>query len=122
MATHRLLPSVSAPPISSLSPSEMNFEFVKAGLSVWPVFTWMGYASLVSVVLLHGAEGASVVLRYFTGYAPSKWLRRTIAAAVAFSVFFGLYRISQEPLHLRGAQLERVKAVYAMIPPYAYFL
>lgn len=84
------------------------------------MFTWVAYAGISSVVLFHGAEGAAIVNRYFTGRAPSKRLRRTIAALTAAAVFFGLYRISQEPLQLRGLQLERVKAVYDTFPLHAY--
>ncbi|KIJ32424.1 hypothetical protein M422DRAFT_265755 [Sphaerobolus stellatus SS14] len=35
--THRWYPMTEAPPISALSPSELDYEFVKVGLSKWPV-------------------------------------------------------------------------------------
>jgi hypothetical protein len=117
---HRILPSSPAPPISSLSPSELDYEFVKTGFSAWPVFTWTSYMTLVSVVLLHAAEGASIITRYFTGYAPTKLVRRSIAALTTSAVFFGLYRIYQEPLQLRGLQLDRVMSVYRQSPVYTY--
>ena len=73
---------------------------------------------LAGVVLFHGAEGGAIIARWFTGRAPSKRVRRSIAALTATAVFFGLYRISQEPLQIRGLQLERIKTVYNMGPIY----
>lgn len=117
---HRIYPSDPAPPISALSPSELNYEFVKAAFSRWPVFSWVAYGGIASVVLLHAAEGAAIVSRYFTGHGLSKRVRRSVAALAITAVFFGLYKISQEPLRLRGLQLERVNAVYNAFPPHAY--
>lgn len=112
ISVHRLLPSNPNPPISSLSPSEMNIEFVKVGFSLWPIVSWVAYGGLVAVVITHAGEGASIVVRSLTGKGLSKKWRRSVSAVTWGLVMSGLFWLSREPLQLRGLQLARVMAVY----------
>lgn len=112
IAIHRILPSNPTPPISGLSPSEINYEFVKAGFGYWPALTWVAYSGLVGVVLVHAGEGARVLVRSLTGKSLSRKWTRGVTAGVWSAVMGGLYWISREPLQLRGGQLDRVMAVY----------
>jgi hypothetical protein len=67
---------------------------------------------LVGVVLVHAGEGASILVKSLTGKRLSRKWRRGVAAGVWSAVMGGLYWISNEPLQLRGKQLDRVMAVY----------
>ncbi|KAG8830310.1 hypothetical protein FRB91_007688 [Serendipita sp. 411] len=116
----RVIPSSPTPPISSFSPSELNYEFVKAGFTFLPLTSWVAYMGIVTVVLLHGAEGGSIINRWLTGKPLNKRLRRGVALLAAAATALGLYRISQEPLLLRGARLERALEIYRGFPPHRY--
>ncbi|KAG8746679.1 hypothetical protein FRC10_003983 [Ceratobasidium sp. 414] len=63
IATHRILPSTPAPPISSISPSELDFSFVNFGLKNWPVRSWVMYSILVGAGIMHVTYGAPMVWR-----------------------------------------------------------
>src|SRR5258706_2322569 len=56
--SHRLRPSFPQPPISALSPSELDYEFVKYGLQTYPLWAWVTYGGFVFAVLYHASEGA----------------------------------------------------------------
>ena len=112
IAIHRLIPSTPTPPISALSPSELNYEFVKAGFTYWPGLSWVVYSGLVGIVIVHAGEGARIIVRALTGKSLSKKWTRGVSAVVWSAVMGGLYWISREPLELRGGQLGRVMAVY----------
>ncbi|CAG7846651.1 SubName: Full=Uncharacterized protein {ECO:0000313/EMBL:CCA77813.1} [Serendipita indica DSM 11827] len=105
---HRIIPSSPDPPISSYSPSELNFEFVKASLHAWPITSWLSYTGLVAIVALHGGEGGSIINRWLTGKPLNRTVRRTVAILATFATMYGLYVLSNEPLHLRGRNLSRV--------------
>ncbi|KAG8828985.1 hypothetical protein FRC17_007241 [Serendipita sp. 399] len=117
---NRLHPSSPEPPISSFSPSELNFEFVKAGFTLLPSLSWVAYVGIVTVVLLHGAEGGSIINRWITGRPLNKRVRRSVALLTAAATALGLYRITQEPLILRGARLERAFEIYRGFAPHRF--
>ena len=61
MHSNRLAPADPAPSISSLSPSELDYEYVKAALSVWPSRSIVLYSALVLGVALHAADGIGII-------------------------------------------------------------
>jgi succinate dehydrogenase/fumarate reductase cytochrome b subunit len=65
--THRLAPADPVPLISSLSPSELDYEHVKAALSVWPQSVVL-YSVLVLGVALHAADGIGII---WSAWVPS---------------------------------------------------
>ncbi|KAI6143923.1 hypothetical protein BKA82DRAFT_4395387 [Pisolithus tinctorius] len=76
VATHRLLPAeadtlawpstdVDLDPLGS---SELDYEFVKTAIKTWPWRSWILYTGIVGCVLVHAAQGASVIYaRYIRG-------------------------------------------------------
>ncbi|WWC60407.1 uncharacterized protein I303_102979 [Kwoniella dejecticola CBS 10117] len=73
--THRLIPSSSQPPINSLSPSELNWEFV--GYNLRSPISWISYLSLVGMATWHSVVGGMKVVSYFRGSSPlDKFERR----------------------------------------------
>ncbi|KAI0285219.1 hypothetical protein BC826DRAFT_973049, partial [Russula brevipes] len=76
-----LRPASPDPPISSLSPSELDFEYVKAALRGWPVRTTVLYGALVLAVALHAADGFGVI--WSTWGAKAKLPRRRARQALA---------------------------------------
>jgi succinate dehydrogenase/fumarate reductase cytochrome b subunit len=118
--TYRLRPSLPAPPISALSPSELDYEFVKYGLQTYPLWASVTFGGLVFAMLYHASEGAVIVLRAWT--AKTKWgsgfvsfstMRRRRAVAVAgLSIFTGLLVLWIEPLEAGTRMVTRYSAVY----------
>src|SRR6266850_415607 len=58
--THRLAPADPAPPISSLSLPELDYEYVKAALQGWPVRSVALYGALGLGITPHAADGLTV--------------------------------------------------------------
>lgn len=96
----------------------MNFEFVKVAFDKWPALSWIAYGGLIGVVLLHMCEGASIIFRWFTGKTISKRTRRTISGVAATAVLTGVYRMTSEPVFLRGLQYQRVIEIHRQFPTY----
>ncbi|PVG02195.1 hypothetical protein CPB86DRAFT_780627 [Serendipita vermifera] len=119
---HRIVPSDPTPPISSFSPSEMSFEFIKAGFANYPILAAISYPFLAAVVAFHAAEGAAILTRWFTGSAPSRRVRRGLAGLITLAVTAGVFTIYQEPLMMRGAQLTRVDEIYERGYPFLKLL
>ncbi|WVR03735.1 hypothetical protein IAU60_000730 [Kwoniella sp. DSM 27419] len=63
--THRLVPSRSAPPISSLSPSELGWEYVGYNLRDW--FSWAAYLGIVGAGVWHAAVGSMKIVSWLKG-------------------------------------------------------
>ncbi|RXK40369.1 hypothetical protein M231_02352 [Tremella mesenterica] len=61
--THRIIPQIPYTPISSLSPSELDLEFVGWNLNFWK--GWFGYLGLVGLGLWHGSFGLKRVYGWF---------------------------------------------------------
>ena len=124
---HRLRPSIPVPPISTLSPSELDYEFVKYGLQTYPLWAWVTYGGLVITMLYHTSEGAVIVLRGWTAKSKTKtkreselasWWglstvgRRRAMAGVGLSILTGLLVLWIEPLEASTRMLARYAAVY----------
>lgn len=85
---HRRGPASTDAPISSLGPSQLDFEFVKVGLKLWPVISWTLYGTLVGAVAIHAVEGAAIMFRHWCGQQASSSLnsgdsRSEVEAAAA---------------------------------------
>lgn len=124
VSVHRFIPSSPAPPISGLSPSQLDYEYVKAGLHQWPVTSWVLYTLLVSSMIIHALEGSAVIY--------SKWQNRTrpledgetlerpwvkyvptaIATGVGLSVLGGIRVLSGEASYATRRLASRIEASY----------
>ncbi|KAI9437794.1 hypothetical protein BJY52DRAFT_1196330 [Lactarius psammicola] len=92
---HRLVSPDPAPVISSLSPSELDYEFVKAALSGWPRRSTMGRDYLVYTGLGPEAAGAQ-------GETP--------ASVAVVPVLTGLAVFAREPLYALASMGARYRA------------
>jgi len=111
---HRLAPSDPAPPISSLGPSELDYEYVKAALHGWPARSTALYLALVLGVALHAADGVGVlwstwVQKKAKRLPPGRRARRALAGAAALPVLTGLAIIAREPLFAFASMAERYR-------------
>lgn len=113
--TNRLIPSTSTPPIQALSPSELDYDYVKIGLMVWPFRSTLIYGSLLISTALHGGEGVNIILRTWLPRAKrmSAAAKRLVTSTVVSTVVFGLVCIAREPfpILLRATQ-DRILASY----------
>lgn len=67
IASHRLVPARSAPPISSLSPSELGYEYVGWGIKQRPLWSYVTYLALVGIASWHAGVGMMKIV---------SWLKR----------------------------------------------
>ena len=65
--THRIIPQSSDYPISSLSPSELGFDFVAWSIHRWPGWSALGYLGLVGVGTWHAGLGMMKVVTWLRG-------------------------------------------------------
>ena len=110
---HRLAPSDPAPPISSLSPSELDYEYVKAALHGWPARSTALYVALVLGVALHAADGVGVLWSTWVPQVkklPGRRARRVLAGAAVLPVLTGLAIIAREPLFAFASMAGRYQA------------
>jgi succinate dehydrogenase/fumarate reductase cytochrome b subunit len=111
--THRIIPSDPSPPISALSPSELNFEFVKAGLAGWPVRSSLLYAGLVICGLVHVFEGWHVIMgTWGIGKGLGKKARRICVGLGIGTVLSGLLFVAKEPMNVLQSTLAQINASY----------
>lgn len=134
IATHRLQPSAPSPPISSISPSELDFSFVYFGLQNWPIRSWAMYSVLVGAGLFHVAYGIPVVWRQTAlrllkkaGIVRSNsrvglsWQAAPKTAVIGISIILlGLFRISREDVFISRLAKMRMLASYRLSPVYQY--
>jgi hypothetical protein len=66
---HRLIPQTAAGPISSLSPSELGFDFVAHAIRSRPIQSTGAYIGLVGLIVPHAWVGVERIV---------PWLRRTL--------------------------------------------
>ncbi|KAI0818673.1 hypothetical protein BC629DRAFT_668471 [Irpex lacteus] len=85
---HRVLPSNPNPPVLAVSPSELDFEYVKFGLQTWPLTNWALYAGLTIAVVWHAAEGSRIIWNTWLAGKAGIWKKNatrhtaTVLAAV----------------------------------------
>jgi hypothetical protein len=113
--THRFAPTDPVPPISSLGPSELDYEYVQAALQGWPVRSTTLYGALVLGVALHAADGLAVLWSTWAPKSkqlllPARRARRALAGAAALPVLTGLVVIAREPLFAIASTMERYHA------------
>ncbi|KAF9533577.1 hypothetical protein CPB83DRAFT_873589 [Crepidotus variabilis] len=113
---HRVAPTNELPPIDALGPSELDYEFVKAGLHTWPIRSWLLYGGLILSVTAHMADGVGIILSSWSvPKLPSRLTRTvTILATVALPTLLGLYSLSTEPSIVFSSMQSRFKAVFMM--------
>ena len=110
--THRLAPADPASPISSLSPSELDYEYVKAALSGWSRRSIVLYSVLVLGVALHAADGIGIIWSTWTPglRLPGRRARRALAGAAVVPVLTGLAFLAREPLYAFVSMAARYRA------------
>ena len=114
---HRVLPSNPDPPVLAVSPSELDFEYVKFGLQQWPLINWALYTGLTVAVVWHAAEGSRIIWNTWLAGKAGIWkknLTRQVATVLAgvVPVLAGLYAISREPLMVFMSTAERYEAAF----------
>ncbi|KAJ7510480.1 hypothetical protein B0H11DRAFT_1190809 [Mycena galericulata] len=121
--THRVFPMNPAPPIHALSPSELDFEFVKYGLATWPWRSWILYGGLVAGVVLHTTDGQRLMFNYYFGEtmgrikaATRKRLLAIGLGLLAVPVLSGIFFMSREPLLILSSTAERFQASFLQSP------
>jgi hypothetical protein len=113
--THRIHASDPTPPISALSPGDLNFEFVKYGLARWPVISWTIYTGLVGAAAVHAVDGWTLLLRMWCNARITRqwgWGRLTIVAGAVTGALTGLLVIASEPRLVSRSLAARFLAVY----------
>ncbi|KAK7688836.1 hypothetical protein QCA50_007525 [Cerrena zonata] len=112
--THRIYPSDPTPPIYSVGPAELDFEFVKVGLQTWPWRSWLLYIGLTTCVAWHAAAGANIIwstwLRPYLGPGKSMKSRLVQTSLGVLPALSGLYFMSQEPLFAFSSLAERFQS------------
>ncbi|KAF9265840.1 hypothetical protein L218DRAFT_956810 [Marasmius fiardii PR-910] len=123
--THRAIPALPTDPIASLSPSELDYQFVVYQLHKYPVVSWTVYSALLITAIVHAVEGAVVVWNTWNprmrvnqrGKSRRARLAVTLLA-VGGPVFSGVYILWRElPFVLKG-MVERFDAVFKDVPIY----
>ena len=111
---HRVAPSDPAPPIYSVGPSELDFEYVKYSLQEHPWSSLVGYLGLTTAVAWHAAEGMGIIwntwLRPTFGAGQTRKQRTIGAFAGVLSVATGLFFIWKEPLMVFSSHAARFNA------------
>lgn len=111
--THRLAPTDASPPILAVGPAELDYEFVKTGLTRFPWRSWALYTGLVASVVVHAVEGMNILRTTWLGATHlSSRTRKLIAGAAAFPVMLGLWTLSREPLMTLSSTVERYSSCF----------
>jgi len=118
--THRAHPTTESAPIFAVGPSELDYEFVKTGLHVWPWRSWFLYTGLIVSTSLHMADGMTIIWNtwlqdiIFGAWKRSSRNRRLGLAftGIALPVLAGLYTLSCEPLFAFASTVNRYKASF----------
>nr|GAT50462.1 predicted protein [Mycena chlorophos] len=117
--THRVVPQSPSPPIYALSPSELDFEYVKFALTRWPKRSWFLYGGLVLCAVLHTVEGQRLLFNTYFGKemgrlvgAAKTRMRAAALGLVALPVLSGLWILAQEPLMAFPSSFARFQAAF----------
>lgn len=136
IVTHRLLPQSPHPPISSLSPSELNFEFVSYALYSRPLLSTVAYLGLVGLAVPHAVLGSMKIVSWIRRLRagdrteavretprrtdiPRKRKRTALYAlnALLGVVAIGLGRLYSEGEHVGPFMAKRYEAIFRTIEP-----
>lgn len=116
---NRFFPTIENPPIASLGPSQLDFEFVKFGLQNWPWRSALLYGGLVGGVLLHAVEGSALLWDTYIGPRGERWKktailkRRVMGTLGILASLTSLFIIFREPILTPiPSLLRRFEAVY----------
>jgi len=99
--TNRIYPSDPASPVLALSPSELDYEYVKYGLIRWPWRSIALYGGLTVYIVIHSIEGIALMSRvWFSGRSKRKWgwKRWTTALGSCAAAGAGILSLSSESL------------------------
>ena len=99
----------------AVGPAELDYEFVKTGLSRFPWRSWALYSGLVVSVLVHAVEGVNIIRASWVGTRLSSQTRRLIVGAAALPVMLGLWTLSREPLMALSSTVERYSACFTSL-------
>lgn len=112
--THRVNPTISAAPIHSFGPAELDYEFVKTGLQTWPFRSWALYIGLVTCVVMHSVEGVSIITatRFGETLVP-KSKRKLVSILAGVPVLAGLFFISRETVWALSSSVEGYVAAFS---------
>jgi hypothetical protein len=93
---HRLAPQSAA--ADAFGPSQLDMEYVKAGLQRWPIRSWLLYGLLTGITLVHAADGLFVIARYQKIRSGSRTSWRIAGALATVPVLAGTYVLWKEPI------------------------
>jgi len=118
--THRVHPTIENAPIFAVGPSELDYEFVKTGLRVWPWPSWFLYTGLIISASLHLADGMTIIWNTWLkdivfGAWKRNYRKRRLTLAftgIALPVLAGLYTLSREPLMAFTSTVNRYQASF----------
>lgn len=115
---HRGYPTIETAPISGVGVAELDYEFVKTGLKLWPGRSWLLYGGLVLSTTLHMADGLQILWNSWGKDVlmsrPWSHSRRRASMLGVFALpsLLGLYLLSREPLMAFPSLINRYRAVY----------
>lgn len=100
--THRVFPADPLPPVDAVGPAELDYEYVKEALNVWPWRSWLAYIALTTAVASHAAEGATIIwntwLRDAFGAWRSSAKKRVVMTVITITpVLTGVLAMAREP-------------------------
>lgn len=111
---HRVAPSDPSPPVYSVGPSELDYEYVKYSLQTYPWRSLAAYIGLTAAVAWHASEGMGIIwntyLRPTLGAGPARKQRTIGALAGVLPVATGLFFMWREPLMIFSSHAARFNA------------
>lgn len=118
--THRVHPTIENPPVFAVGPSELDYEFIKTGLYVWPWRSWFLYTGLIVATSLHLADGMTIIWNtWFKDIVLGAWKRSNrkrrfglALTGIALPVLAGLYALACEPLMAFASTINRYQASF----------
>ncbi|KNZ72315.1 hypothetical protein J132_04005 [Termitomyces sp. J132] len=114
--THRIHPTSTLLPICAVGPSELDYEFVKTGLDIWPKTSWFLYTGLLLSVTAHFTDGAILLWNTYlrnTAVVRRSFIRRmSIIVGFSLPILTGLFVLSKEPSMIFPSFAKRFETVF----------
>ncbi|KAG8936892.1 hypothetical protein FRC02_009982 [Tulasnella sp. 418] len=79
---YRLNPSSPHPPVSSLSPSQLDYSYVTFGFANWPWRTTLAIGGLVLAGTIHATSGWVILLRKKRKWGWKRWCGAMLALGI----------------------------------------